>query len=287
MKSQNSIFNQAKALETCCDAADRPRAERALHALYKVVGLAPPDYIVWCDSPHSLYMTYHMLQRLDETGTLCKPPKSCLWKHLDSGIRESVNRSIKSAIDASGLHSFSENEFGVHCAQCTSLYIYKEKRKTSNYMENCYPECHNGNDIFNTIFIQLGISLGILLNKADVINISKSSADRRALLKFIANSGLPARYYGFGQHDAHWLANEQNNENHKKHPQKLTALLEIARSAGWFLPFSKFCFISERPAQMTLGKQMRPHAADRPAIIYRDGWTIYAHHGKILEAGQM
>ena len=61
--------------------------------------------------------------------------------------------------------------------------------------------------------------------------------------------------------------------------KKLEGLWLICKSAGWFLPHEKICWVSERHCVVRQDDRRRIHCEDGPAIAYPDGWAIYAVHG--------
>ena len=88
--------------------------------------------------------------------------------------------------------------------------------------------------------------------------------------------------FGYGQHDAALLVlydffgqvcglTEETG--------KLVGLLELAQSAGWWLPCEHICWVSERPNALHLDTQNRLHNEEGPAMAYPDGFRIYAVHG--------
>jgi len=86
---------------------------------------------------------------------------------------------------------------------------------------------------------------------------------------------------GFGQHDAPWLGfydffrRECGLERQMK---ALLGLTMIAKTAGWFIPHQKICWISERHNIVRrIGTVL--HCEDGPAVAYPDGWEIFALHG--------
>ena len=87
-------------------------------------------------------------------------------------------------------------------------------------------------------------------------------------------------YWGFGQHDANWLAfydyflNEHNLDSCKK----LIPLMELAKHCNWYLPFKNICIISNKPKKINLVNN-RLHADGQPALEYRDGFAIWALNG--------
>lgn len=66
--------------------------------------------------------------------------------------------------------------------------------------------------------------------------------------------------------------------------QVLDARLEIARSCGPWWQTDSQILISDRPLYVKLDDQQRPHAEDGPALLYRDGWAIYARDGVTIES---
>ena len=86
----------------------------------------------------------------------------------------------------------------------------------------------------------------------------------------------------YGQHDANWLAfykffrdecglNEQT--------EKLNGLTELCESAGWALPHQNICWVSERHCLVARDDHGRLHSLTGPALLYPDGWGVYAVHG--------
>jgi hypothetical protein len=86
----------------------------------------------------------------------------------------------------------------------------------------------------------------------------------------------------YGQHDAGWLSfydffSEVCGLRAETAP--LRGLMEIAKSAGWFLPHKNICWISERHNILNRDDRGRLHSLSGPALAYPDGWGIYAVHG--------
>jgi hypothetical protein len=53
----------------------------------------------------------------------------------------------------------------------------------------------------------------------------------------------------------------------------------IARSAGWWWPFTTFAVLTEHPVVLLRDPQNRLHCETGPAIAWPDGWGIHAWHG--------
>ena len=87
---------------------------------------------------------------------------------------------------------------------------------------------------------------------------------------------------GYGQHDANWIAFFQFFREVcglKEQTEKLQGLVEICKSAGWFLPHQNICWISERHNILNRDERGRLHSLIGPAVQYPDKWKIYSVHG--------
>ena len=70
----------------------------------------------------------------------------------------------------------------------------------------------------------------------------------------------------------------------RRHAQPLRGLWTLARSASWIIPHTKVCWLLEKPELIRQDANGRLHAADGPALRYRDGCTVYAWKGILLPA---
>ena len=53
-------------------------------------------------------------------------------------------------------------------------------------------------------------------------------------------------------------------------------------NAGWVMPYENICFISERPTEQNFDQRQLLHCETGPAIIYPDGFSIYAWRGTVF-----
>src|SRR5437870_382562 len=86
----------------------------------------------------------------------------------------------------------------------------------------------------------------------------------------------------YGQHDASWLGFYEFFRivcGLTDQTEKLTGLIEQAKSAGWFLPHANICWVSERHNILARDERGSLHSVSGPACAYPDGWSIYAVHG--------
>jgi len=89
------------------------------------------------------------------------------------------------------------------------------------------------------------------------------------------------RSAAYGQHDAGWLS---FNDYFRvvvpvEGTEKVSGLIRVAKSCGWWWPFDRAIILTERPTALHLDPQQRLHNADGPAIEYADGFALYSWHG--------
>jgi hypothetical protein len=86
----------------------------------------------------------------------------------------------------------------------------------------------------------------------------------------------------YGQHDANWLAFYEFFRvvcGLTDQTEKLNGLTALARSAGWAIPHANVCWVSERHQLLARNPEGRLHSLGGPAVLYPDGWAIYAVNG--------
>ncbi len=92
----------------------------------------------------------------------------------------------------------------------------------------------------------------------------------------------------YGQHDANWLGFYDYFRGAlglEEQTEKIIGLIAQAQHAGWFLPHQYICWVSERHHVLQRDQRGRLHCVTGPAVMYPDGWAIYAWHGvRVQEA---
>lgn len=69
--------------------------------------------------------------------------------------------------------------------------------------------------------------------------------------------------------------------NYHKFKNKLIILEEFVRNCGWTFFFQNTAIVCDRPIKIRIDSNNNLHAEDAPAIAFVDGYSLYAHHGKI------
>lgn len=90
--------------------------------------------------------------------------------------------------------------------------------------------------------------------------------------------------FGYGQHDANWLAFYEFFKEAcglVEETQALTGLWEVGKSAGWYLPYMNEAgtegrvFFCERQLELHLDERGRPHCTTGPFYSAEDGTKAY------------
>jgi hypothetical protein len=96
---------------------------------------------------------------------------------------------------------------------------------------------------------------------------------------------IPATMWG--QQDSNWVAfylfaGEVSGNYKPESAERLMWWEDIARSSGWWWPYKGLCFVSERPETCRLDGGVI-HAEDGPCVRFRDGWSIWAIRGVLVD----
>lgn len=84
----------------------------------------------------------------------------------------------------------------------------------------------------------------------------------------------------WGQHDAGWLSWCDFWDRIGLDVSRQSAgLRAVARAAGWWWTFEGVAIVTERPRALHRDPEGRLHCDDGPALVYPDGWGIWAIHG--------
>jgi hypothetical protein len=125
-------------------------------------------------------------------------------------------------------------------------------------------------DEVSHIVLPWGAPLGVSLRGAVGIGDAREEAYPEALWRVIGfGHGLrdhPARIGRFVIRNRTSIAQEW-------------ALLRFAESVGWWRLHRTVAFVSERPVSIMTDHLGRPHSTEGPAVVFRDGWSVYAVDG--------
>ncbi len=89
------------------------------------------------------------------------------------------------------------------------------------------------------------------------------------------------QYTLFGQHEAGFYSFYDYFDRIGLHAATapLAGQRAIAKSAGWWWAMRGAVMLTERPRELRRDPQGRLHSTSGPAIVYPDGWAVWAVHG--------
>lgn len=85
----------------------------------------------------------------------------------------------------------------------------------------------------------------------------------------------------YGSHEAAWLSfyDFMQNEVGIDLEGKLDGLWAVAKTCGWVSCYDTLAVVQDRPVHIKMDEDNRLHSETGPAILYADGFAVYAWHG--------
>lgn len=85
----------------------------------------------------------------------------------------------------------------------------------------------------------------------------------------------------YGCQEASWLSYYDFfiHEVGVKNCKQVLPLIELAKHCGWISFYDTDVIVQERPSAIKMDDQNRLHSETGPAILYSDGYAVYAWHG--------
>ena len=240
--------------------ADRPLAEAGVRDMYIAAEMQPPGRILWLDSPAEAAWTVMLLDAQRDT----------LMRRIVEAIEKSrVSRERLAAVRAA-----------VAKAANASWEAVAQSAGQPLWGQGANPQAS----------FQLPLTLS---------RVSLWGDPGRAMGKFFEDPlfmaeaglyGLFGRALGGGAdttflraithaYNFLWMAMDEEKTQGASPPPFLEPAWHVARAAGPWWAFSRLALLTERPAELHRNAAGQPSRGDGPAILYRNGWKIYAWNG--------
>jgi hypothetical protein len=239
------------------EPADRPRAEAAARAFYRALDLEGPRHILWFDSPSAGAWAAAVLLS----------PTVDLW----AGIVAQVERDPEQrpAIERANERLGQINAGPSLTGRLTGRRLFTDRL-------SLYPDLQafqrasiftDDDDLYRAENQFRGPIRG-------VAGLQESAGRARGLIHASQLSIYPMSR----------MAADEAQAAGGPLPPLLEALWEIARSSGPWWAFEDAILLTDRPCEIHLDDRLQPHSPDGPAMVYRDGWRIYAWEGEAVES---
>ena len=250
-------FDRWSALLTSTAPIDRTVAEDAIRQSYQAAGLSPPERIVWCGSPVQIAKELAAASASDCIGDNVKEqifeaPRDraklfgeIFWKEILIAANEGPGRR---SIDRT--HKSWEN------AKALNASVDRVASKAAF-------------DILYRVSVRARHSferwrgLPRLLPQRKFTEIAVGPAD------FAVHST-----YEYLRDVVDW----------KEQTVPIDGLMTLATTGCWLVPHESTCWIAERPQRLRSDDSGRLHCANGPALVYGDGWSLFAWKGVTVPA---
>jgi hypothetical protein len=269
MKSPSEI--RASWLEQLYSTApaERARAEAGLRRLYAAAGFPEPRHFVWYDSPRQAGWSITLLvSEGDRTMTPLLAPSALTpdeKRHMDAARGELSARlgtsDWKTTLAAVGALRLATMAAMADPSRLFGMAFLNARFELDDDVAAMFTV--HDDDLARAESAFIGGNAGVLQSATE-------SAATRSVI------GHPF----YNEVAFSTMADDEKLVGNRKPPAILEASWEIARSAGLWWPFEHAVFLTDRPSEIHVNERKVPHREDGPAIVYRDGWSVYAWNGK-------
>ena len=247
---------------------DKIVAETAIRNLYTEANRPQPKYIIWYESPFTAILAKEILRM----KRLLKPTMEYLYQNLEQSLARYTEISIGQFVRYP-----SQMSLGNYLASSFKMIIYHS-------LKGCLDR-----SLYKSLGAQLIASLEMSFDQLK----QRDRSIVRSLLTSMDRSFVEAPTYFslkpdfFGLHDSSWIAfylfcKYLGVNYDKQYIKRLNLFADIAQSCCLWWPFENAVIISEKPEYIKLDNNKRIHAIAKPAIKFRDGWSVYAVHGTLI-----
>ena len=255
------FINKWLDIGLCTDVTDRPRAEAGINLAYSTACLDPPKKIVWCGSPLSAGI------------------KSAIVSSNCKGGPTKINHGIVRKISQVPLLEAQER-----IQDCFNRRI--SQREMLSGIERKGP--HTVAESFReSIGRVVGGNVAGSVRTAIKGIVSEIDRERRkAKVKDLFWGSVDESPRLGGQHSAESLAYFdffREALGMTEYTRPLEGLFEVARSANWWIPQKDICWVSERHCRLYLNGDGQLHNDNAPALMYPDGFSIWAINGVLVD----
>ncbi len=306
---------QLKLLEKCREEwrlnglgkgqTDRVKAEAAIKAAYRAVGLAEPRVIVWLKSPWAgntasrilesdIDWPYHLntaqLEVWDAVWKQCPRQLEAIsgeahWKEVRRSLRLSAEKKV---IEREGvlLEKYLKDQF----AENMGIYIWHYLRSLAgaNVSKKLREEAEN--QVKSAIEGRLSALAAeqIYHELVQPVHLQVWSYVAEPLKQRIPTmSGIlagPQKWQiNYGLHDSSWLSYYDFVDRLGiEGTTPLKGLTDLARNAGWVWAYENLCIMTDRPLEVHRDNRFRIHAEDKMCMRFGDDWGLYAWHGVLV-----
>jgi hypothetical protein len=229
------------AIRRSTQPADRSAAEEGARLAYHAAGFAPPDRVVWCESPVALSNLARHASRADGANVktavvdrLRRQVAALVRRRVHARVLAAVERAANSADALAAAAADAVIEGAAH-DNASLLARYRRSDPLS------------WSDIWRALLGREGF-------------------------RYIAAGQPTLSWLGTYEYLRNVLGLRSETE-------PLCGLTQLALNAGWLQPHQQTCWLAERPDLLRGDASDRLHDAGGPALRFPDGWSVWAWKG--------
>jgi hypothetical protein len=253
------------------DAADRPRAEAGVRSLYTAAGFGEPDHLLWYPSPCAAsWAVAALVPKEDRSSRDLLDPRA-----LSTEDVQRLERARTDLRERVGARTWDDTIATIGPSKGSSIETDPSRTFAMAFVEARYDSVEDLSALFD------------VPDEEDVLGRAENHlwGSNWGVL----NSALHCPTTGFllrrsfvDEQTFSSLAADEARVGTDTLPPILRAAGEIARSAGLWWPYEHAAILTDRPSEIHVNDRRVPHREDGPAIVYRDGWQLFAWNGKAV-----
>ena len=254
------------------EAADRPRAEAGVRALYAAAGFREPEHLLWYASPCAAsWALAALVPKEDRASHQLLDPAV-----LSTDERDRLERARADLRERIGAGSWAEAVAAIGASRVSSLHLGTDPSRAfaTAFLTARYDSVDDVSALFE------------VLNDDD--ELARAEAHYWGANRGVLNSALHCpttdfllRHSFFDEQTFSSLAADEARVDGAL-PPLFHAVGEIARSSGMWWPYERAAILCDRPSEIHVNERNVPHREDGPAIVFRDGWQVFAWNGKAV-----
>jgi len=271
MSSPENTRAQWLALLLSTEPADRERAQESVRALYQAAAFGTPSRFCWFDSPFTASWAVALLVE----------PHHQIWRDLlrsarkTRGQREQVERAEAALQEQCGVATLAEVRVRLGNALGTTL-THLRVPGTTIHMKVVTARIQLAGGDVSGLFARA--TQDDVLSRAEQYLWAGSRAALSSGLVCAGTGSLITQSF-FTEYTFSMMAGDEDAAAGREPPSVLRAAWAVARASGMWWPFGSGAVLTERPSELHVDERGLLHRTDGPALVYRDGASLYAWHG--------
>ncbi len=254
--------------------ADRGAAEHGIRKAYRLAGLKTPR-IVWCSSPLAMAVARSIV------STGLNPAQRA---RVAGGIRARIETRAWTVFWDSVEDSARQGEAAGACIRDSVGTAPWDNAWVDLWRSIDLPLLESvGARLVTPVRAAVGAGVWAPVGRG-IWNSVQASVASDFWAGFRENVRDAIRLSLYGQHEAPRLGLYEffHVTGLQDQTDFLRAQYALAGAAGWWLPHRHTCWVSERPRQIVWDEGGALHSASGPALVYPDGWSLYAWRGTLV-----